>query len=378
MLSEMKVPNQSSKVALHFTNVTGTGAVRLLESLLPAIEGSQEVSICTMYLPNQGPLSSYRPKNQETDCKKYIRILPNSISRVLECLFCSTSLNPAIPVLVFGDIPLRCKAPQVVFVQTSHLLAPKKIQFSFDFIKFLFARILFRFTSRYPNIFIVQTSVMKELLALSYPAIANKIVVISQPAPQWLLTAASNKTKKTYLSGGLKLIYPAAGYRHKNHQLLSKVNLNNDLRWPIETLKVTLSPDKNPNPNIAWLRCVGLLSIEQMIQAYAEVDALLFLSTDESYGLPLVEAMFLNLPIICPNLAYSRTLCGPDAIYFDPNSAESLNAAVIVLHERLKNGWRPDWQDRLQKLPKAWSEVADRMVEVMLESTYPRGEVHHD
>lgn len=376
MLGEMKAVTQSPKVSLHFTNVTGTGAVQLLESLLPAMENSQEVSICTMYLPNQGPLSSYRPKNQVIDCTNYKRALPNSISRVLECLFFSMTVNPAIPILVFGDIPLRCKAPQVVFVQTSHLLSPKKIQLSFDFIKFLFARFLFSFTSRYVNVFIVQTSLMKELLAVNYPAIANKIVVIPQPAPQWLLRAVPNKNQNTYLNGGLKLIYPAAGYRHKNHRLLSKVNLNNDLQWPLESLKITLDPDKNPNPNVAWLQCVGLLSGEQMVQAYSEVDALVFLSTDESYGLPLVEAMFLNLPIICPDLAYSRTLCGPEAIYFDPSSVESLNVAVIALHERLNNGWKPDWSDQLQKMPQTWSEVADQMIRVILKSCYSRDELH--
>jgi glycosyltransferase involved in cell wall biosynthesis len=361
----MKIP---SKVALHFTNVTGTGAVRLLESLLPAIEACEKLSICTMYLPNHGPLSTYRPARTVIDCKKYSRVLPNSISRVFECFFLSQSLNPSIPILVFGDIPLRCKALQVVFVQTSHLLKPKKIQPSFDFIKFLFARLLFGINSKYSSAFIVQTPLMRDMLALSYPSIAKKIVVISQPAPQWLLHVSLDKPEKPYFDGSLRLIYPATEYRHKNHQLLSKIKLNAGLQWPIKYLKITVSADKNPNPTIAWLQCVGLLSGEEMVQAYSEVDALLFLSTDESYGLPLVEAMYLNLPIICSDLPYARTLCGPEAIYFDPNSIYSLNVAVLRLQMQLKGGWKPNWQDQLKKIPKTWSEVADQMAEVVLAS----------
>jgi glycosyltransferase involved in cell wall biosynthesis len=277
--------------------------------------------------------------------------------------------------LVFGDIPLRCKAPQVVFVQNSHLLSSQKKQYSFGYIKFLIARFLFRLTSKYANIFIVQTVVMKELLALSYPTIANKIAVIPQPAPQWLLEAASIKTHKSFFDGYLRLIYPAAGYRHKNHQLLSKINRNNDLQWPVKNLKITLSADKNPNLNIPWLQCVGLLNGQQMVKAYSEVDALLFLSTDESYGLPLVEAMFLGLPIICPELPYARALCGSEAIYFDPNSIDSLNTAIMTLQERLKDGWVPNWQDQLQKIPTAWSEVANQMVAVVLTSSFRQQEV---
>ena len=375
--NEMKLPYQPPLAALHFTNVTGTGAVRLLESLLPAIEACKEVSISTMYLPNMGPLASYQPSYAAIDCKKYVRVLPNSISRALECLFFSNSLNPTIPILVFGDIPLRCKAPQVVFVQNSHLLSPQKKQFSLNYLKFLFARILFRLTSKYANAFIVQTILMKELLVLSYPTIANKVMVIPQPAPQWLLEAGSIKAQKSSFDGSLRLIYPAVGYRHKNHQLLSKINLKNDLQWPIKNLKITLSADKNPNPNIPWLQCVGLLSGEQMVKAYSEVDALLFLSTDESYGLPLVEAMFLGLPIICPELPYARTLCGSEAIYFDPKCIDSLNTAIITMQERLKDGWIPNWQDQLEKIPRAWSEVANQMTKALLENSFHQQELCH-
>jgi len=366
----MKTLSQSSLIALHFTNVTGVGAVRLLESLLPAMESCKDLNISNMYLPNRGPLASYQPANKTIHHKQYKRILPNSISRVLECLFFSRTLNPFIPILVFGDIPLHCKAPQVVFVQNSHLLSCPKKQHPLDYLKFLMARILFRLTSECANAFIVQTVVMKELLALSYPSITNKIIVIPQPAPQWLLEAVSVKVQKPFFDGSLRLIYPAAGYRHKNHQLLSKINLKNHLQWPIKKLKITLTSDKNPNPKIPWLECIGLLSSEQMIKAYSEVDALLFLSTDESYGLPLVEAMFLGLPIICPELPYARSLCGSEAIYFDPNSIDSLNIAIITIQERLKNGWIPNWQDQLEKIPKTWSEVANQMAKVMLENSF--------
>lgn len=365
----MKTCLQSNKIALHFTNVTGTGAVRLLESLLPAIECCSELSVCEMHLPNRGPLASYKSVKKSIDYKTYMRIFPNSISRVLECLFFSNTLSPLIPVLVFGDIPLRCRAPQVVFVQTPHLLISKKIQISFDFIKFLLARILFRFTSKYADAFIVQTAVMRDGLALAYPSIAKKIFIISQPAPEWILHSNLSKTKKTFFDGSLRLLYPAAGYAHKNHLLLSKINLNDHLFWPIKELKITLGTDENPNPNIPWLQCTGFLSIEKMVDAYADTDALLFLSTHESYGLPLVEAMFLGLPIVCPDLPYARVLCGFDAIYFDPESVYSLNESIITLADRLKKGWKPNWRDQLEKIPSDWGEVAEQMVDVILEST---------
>ncbi len=76
---------------------------------------------------------------------------------------------------------------------------------------------------------------------------------------------------------------------------------------------------------------------------YATVDGVMFLSTSESYGLPLVEAMACGLPVVCPDLEYARTICGDVAIYFDPNDVASLRAAVTELHRRLAAGWSPDW-----------------------------------
>ena len=103
-----------------------------------------------------------------------------------------------------------------------------------------------------------------------------------------------------------------------------------------------------------------------MIQAYSYMDALLFLSRDESYGFPLVEAMFVGLPIICPDLPYARILCGEQAIYFDPNDVASLKEAIETLKLQLDAGWWPDWTKQLTVIPASWDEVADDMLRVAL------------
>ena len=101
-----------------------------------------------------------------------------------------------------------------------------------------------------------------------------------------------------------------------------------------------------------------------MIHAYQKVDGLLFLSTDESYGFPLVEAMFVGLPIVCPDLPYARTLCSDGAIYFDPYSIDSLRQAIDDLSARLAAGWWPDWKEQLASIPKDWDTVAEAMTDV--------------
>jgi glycosyltransferase involved in cell wall biosynthesis len=101
-----------------------------------------------------------------------------------------------------------------------------------------------------------------------------------------------------------------------------------------------------------------------MIDAYSKIDAVLFLSKTESYGFPLVEAMFVGLPIVCPDLPYAHTLCGDQAIYFDPDQPDSLREALFRLHSFLEEGWWPDWRERMSRIPKDWQTVARRFLEV--------------
>ena len=108
-----------------------------------------------------------------------------------------------------------------------------------------------------------------------------------------------------------------------------------------------------------------MLEPDAVIEAYSTVDALLFLSLTESFGLPLLEAMWVGLPIICPDLPYSRTLCGEQAIYFHPHNVTSLHAAIEELNRRRSLGWWPDWTSSLAKIPRNWQEVADTMLQLV-------------
>lgn len=362
----MKVMNGNTQVRtslrLHLTNVAGLGATQLLLSLLPALERNVKVVISDIHLPDRGPLAKYQNIQVTAISKIYHRFLPNALSRVLECLVFSRGFDGVTPLLVFGDIPLRCNAPQTVFVQTPHLLKNKNFHWSINGLKFAILRNIFSINAKFARAFIVQTTFMQKALAVSYPSIAHKIHVVAQPAPLWLLASLPRPRIKHV--GKLNLIYPSAGYPHKNHKLLKDVNMGMAGLWPINILKITLPVQDHPAPNVSWIQCVGLLTQSEMIKAYGDADGLLFLSTDESYGLPLVEAMFMDLPIICPDLPYAHAICGEGAIYFDPLSIDSLFEAVSILQSRLENGWWPNWTIQMKAIPRCWEEVAEAMINI--------------
>jgi len=62
-------------------------------------------------------------------------------------------------------------------------------------------------------------------------------------------------------------------------------------------------------------------------------DALFLPSTDEGFGLPILEAGATRLPVICADVPALRELAGPDGTYFDPAGEPSEIADVVL--ERL-------------------------------------------
>ncbi|MEO7344210.1 MAG: glycosyltransferase [Methylotenera sp.] len=358
-----KLVKDRKLVRLHLTNISGLGAVQLAHSLLPNFEQLPDYKLEEIYLPSQGDLSSYETTCQETKLIYYKRYLPNSISRVLECTLFGSKFDNVTPVLVLGDIPLRIKAKQTVFVQTPLLAGGSNSGRYLGAIKYWIARWLFRINIKYVSAFIVQTVAMKAALITTYPEIKGRVHIIAQPAPNWLLESQLKRTQRSLRAdSGLRLFYPAAIYPHKNHQLLSAIHANQSKAWPVSELLLTIPEHLNPNPAISWIHCVDRLTSDKVLEAYSTADALLFLSFSESFGFPLVEAMWIGLPIICPDLAYTRVLCGDQAIYFNPEDVNSLHMAVIDLNKRLASGWWPVWSENLKTLPLDWKEVATAML----------------
>jgi glycosyltransferase involved in cell wall biosynthesis len=350
-------------VRLHMTNVVGLGAVRLLQSLLPSLVNQPDYRLEQVYLPAIGELSHFSTFEKQTVVEKYKRYLPNTISRLLECTIFGRKFDGETPLLVFGDIPLRCRSKQIVFVQTPLLTRGSSTGRQLGAIKYWIARWLFRRNMRYVSNFIVQTEAMKLALIDTFPEIKECIQVIAQPAPDWLISAGLKRTKlHNGASSGLRLFYPAASYPHKNHKILSKIDQLE--AWPVSELVLTIPDKLHPNREVSWIRCVDQLSSDGVLDAYRSADALLFLSDSESFGFPLVEAMWIGLPIVCPDLPYARTLCGETAIYFSPGNISSLHAAIVELTKRLDSGWWPDWSISLEKFPNSWDEVANLMLQL--------------
>lgn len=349
-------------IRLHLTNISGTGATQLLESLLPSIINNKDYFIKCAYLPNRGILKVYKSFSSSTSVKVYWRLLPNSISRFLECTIAGLQFSGRSSLFVFGDIPIFCISKQIVFLHQSLLLKKNHSkQINVLSFKYFVSKLIFYLNCKFVNAYIVQTHLMRELLLQSYPIREDRVHVIPIPVPSWLSKSGIKRTCRiNNTKNSLDLFYPASFYKHKNHSILSE--LSDETQFLINKFYLTIDSSHNPCPKSSCIICLGHLEPSQILNLYSKIDALIFLSKEESYGFPLVEAMYLGLPIICPDLPYAHEVCGDSAIYFKVDNFSSLYNAIYELNVRLSKGWWPDWKIPLSRVSTNWDIVAKHIL----------------
>jgi glycosyltransferase involved in cell wall biosynthesis len=89
---------------------------------------------------------------------------------------------------------------------------------------------------------------------------------------------------------------------------------------------------------IQFRLCAGLTD-EQLINKYIESDLVLFPSTYEGFGLPIIEAQQTGRPVITSNISPMKEVAGEGACLVDPLSVQSINDAVkaIINDEMYRN-----------------------------------------
>ena len=73
------------------------------------------------------------------------------------------------------------------------------------------------------------------------------------------------------------------------------------------------------------------ISEEEMRQRYIEADVVVFASTLEGFGLPILEAQGIGRPVITSNLSSMPEVAGEGACFVDPYEPKSIRAGILKL-----------------------------------------------
>lgn len=148
------------------------------------------------------------------------------------------------------------------------------------------------------------------------------------------------------------LIYPANFWRHKNHELLLAAFALARRQGLASDVKLVLTGAAGERQ--AWMRSAasalglteavvfaGFVPEAELAALISHAKALVFPSLYEGFGLPVVEAMALGVPVACSDSAALPEIAGGAALLFDPRIPATVAAGLLeisnnrALRERL-------------------------------------------
>lgn len=236
--------------------------------------------------------------------------------------------RPGDLVLCMGNLPplLRCAGKVVVFLQNRYLVDDLPLDgISWTVrLRIVIERQWFRLRLQQGMRLVVQTPSMQA-------AAQNALGIFPKALPFFAYTDSAPTSRPEPVAG---FLYPATADKHKNHlNLLSAWNLLHESGLDVQ-LHLTVEGNREVLELISQLQKTGVsivnhghLAPDQLSNFYGSCSALIFPSYLESFGLPLLEARAMGLPVIASEMDYVRDVIVP-AETFDPHSAVSIARAV--------------------------------------------------
>lgn len=237
-------------------------------------------------------------------------------------------------LLCFHGLPpiFRSRAHVAVFLQNRLIIESQgkmrtegKVRLNI-FIK----RMLFRVMRYHVDEYIVQTPSMSDVLS---QWVGGTIPITVFP----FIDGVMYKTEPTeYTQKKYDFIYVADGVAHKNHRHLISAWIRLAQEGLKPSLLLTLGErdrfllDEIEDAKASFdllIYNAGAIEREGIFDLYRSSKALIFPSYCESFGIPLIEAKGLGLPIIASELDFVRDVCMPCET-FDPASPVSITRAV--------------------------------------------------
>lgn len=190
--------------------------------------------------------------------------------------------------------------------------------------------------------------------------------------------SALEAVKAKYALPSEYAFYPANTWPHKNHTTLFKAlhllraKYGNQLPCVLTgvargghgaLLKAAEELDLT-----GQVRLLGHIERGDMSLLYRGASLLIFPSLFEGFGLPLLEAMASECPVVCSNLASIPEVVGDAALLFDPHNPEAIADAMhrVLTDEELRRALVKAGRERCRQF--SWERTARETLKVLEEA----------
>lgn len=213
------------------------------------------------------------------------------------------------------------------------------------------------------------TNFVKEQLISECGLDYGKIVVTPEAVEEKIIRLAGRKSKK--IIDGDYLFYVGNVHPHKNMDKVIEAFEVLKIKHP--ALKLVLSGKNNyfwerlksrhQTPDIIY---TGYVTDEQLVALYKGAQVFVMPSLEEGFGIPVLEAMACDCPVVASDIGAIREVGESGAVYFNPMNTDDIAEKIdqIISDEKLKERLKNEGKKRVGKF--SWERMAKQTMEVYL------------
>ncbi len=177
------------------------------------------------------------------------------------------------------------------------------------------------------------------------------------------------------LRSGEYLLFPANTWRHKNHAVALEALRVLREAYGLDPLLVCPGTPKEAHGELlakvkdarleSRVRFLGYCHPTYLPALYQGAAALVFPSLFEGFGMPLLEAMWCDCPVVCSNVTSLPEVAGDAALLVDPRSPEELAHAVnrVLTDTDLRRRLIERGRERVKRF--SWGKFTREVVSVL-------------
>lgn len=113
----------------------------------------------------------------------------------------------------------------------------------------------------------------------------------------------------------------------------------------------------------------GRLSTEALHMVLGSAEALVLPSFSEGFGIPIIEAMYCDVPVICSNTTSMPEVAGDAALFTDPHNPETIANAMSSIATDKNTKMQLVEKGRIQREKFSWDQTAENVWNSILKAT---------
>lgn len=300
----------------------GGGKV-LLDYLISEAEKTDKKIIYLIDERIKGQIQNIKPTNE-------IRYLAPSFLK--RRIFYKNNKNTFSTILCFANLPPNIKVNAKVYTyfhQALFLEVPNNISFN-NRLLYRAKIFILKTISKNTNYWLVQSVLIKELLAKKYKINHDRILIKLFYPPFFSQNEKVERNRDTFL-------YVSNANTSKNHNTLIEAFCKFYDQTKRGKLILTVSKEFSEVYNLISEKVkqnypidnIGFVERDSLVKVYQSAEYLIYPSLTESFGLSLVEAIENGCKIIGADLPYIHMICKPSLI-FNPYDINSIIDALSL------------------------------------------------